>query len=62
MTTKKVLGLVLLLIGAATLGYLALFKVGSWALGLGGAIASGAGYTMLFGFSTGRKEAVGNGK
>jgi hypothetical protein len=62
MTTKKVLGLVLLLIGAATLGYLALFKVGSWVLGLGGAIASGAGYTMLFGFSTGRKAAVGDGK
>ncbi len=62
MTSKKVLGLVLLLVGAALLGYLALFKVSSWMLGVGGAAAAMAGYTMLFGFSTGRKTAVGDGK
>ena len=62
MTGKKVLGLIILLIGAGTLGYLALFKVGSALLGIGGGIAAVVGYALLFGFSTGRKAAPEDGK
>ena len=56
MTGKKWLGLIMLLIGAGTLGYLALFKVGSGLLGVGGGITALVGYALLFGFSTGRKK------
>ena len=62
MTGKKWLGLIMLLIGAGTLGYLALFNVGSGLLGVGGGIAAIVGYALLFGFQTGRKAAVGDGK
>ena len=62
MTTKKVLGLIIFLLGAGTLAYLALFKVGSGLLGVGGGVAAIVGYALLFGFSTGRKAAVGDGK
>ena len=62
MTGKKWLGLIMLFIGAGTLGYLAIFKVGSGLLGVGGGIAAIVGYALLFGFSTGRKAAVGDGK
>ena len=56
MTGKKWLGLIMLLIGAGTLGYLALFNVGSGLLGVGGGITALVGYALLFGFSTGRKK------
>ena len=56
MTAKKWLGLIIFLIGAGTLGYLAMFKVGSGVLGVGGGIAALVGYALLFGFSTGRKN------
>ena len=62
MTIKKVLGLIILLIGIGTLAYLAIFNVGSGLLGLGGVIVAIVGYALLFGFSTGRKAAVGDGK
>jgi hypothetical protein len=62
MTTKKVLGLVIFLLGAGTLAYLAMFKVGSGMLGVGGGIAAIVGYALLFGFSTGRKAIAGDGK
>ena len=62
MTTKKVLGLIIFLLGAGTLAYLALFKVGSGLLGVGGGLAAIVGYALLFGFQTGRKAAVGDGK
>lgn len=62
MTTKKVLGLIIFLLGAGTLAYLALFKVGSGLLGVGGGIAAILGYALLFGFQTGRKAAVGGEK
>ena len=61
MTTKKVLGLIIFLLGAGTLAYLALFNVGSGLLGIGGGIAAIVGYALLFGFSTGRK-AVSEGR
>jgi len=62
MSTKKVLGLVIFLRAAGTLAYLAIFKVGSGMLGVGGGIAAIVGYALLFGFSTGRKPAVGSGE
>ncbi len=62
MTGKKWLGLIMLLIGAGTLGYLALFKVGSGLLGIGGGVTALVGYALLFGFSTGRKAAPKDGK
>ena len=62
MTTKKVLGLVIFLLGAGTLAYLAMFKVGSGMLGVGGGIAAIVGYALLFGFSTGRKAVSEQGK
>ncbi len=62
MTIKKVLGLIILLIGIGTLACLAIFNVGSGLLGLGGVIVAIVGYALLFGFSTGRKPAVGDGK
>jgi membrane-bound ClpP family serine protease len=62
MTTKKVLGLIIFLLGAGTLAYLALFKVGSGVFGVGGGIAAIVGYALLFGFSTGRKAIAGDGK
>jgi hypothetical protein len=62
MTTKKVLGLIIFLLGACTLAYLAIFNVGSGLLGVGGGIAAIVGYALLFGFSTGRKSVAGNGK
>ena len=62
MTTKKVLGLIIFLLGAGTLGYLAVFKVGSGLLGVGGGIAAIVGYALLFGFSTGRKAAAEDAK
>jgi membrane-bound ClpP family serine protease len=62
MTTKKIIGLILFLIGAGTLAYLALFKVPSGLMGIGGGIASIVGYALLFGFQTGRKTAVSDGK
>jgi len=62
MTTKKVLGIIVFLLGAGTLAYLALFKVGSGVLGVGGGIAAIVGYALLFGFSTGRKAIAGDGK
>ena len=62
MTTKKVLGLIIFLLGAGTLAYLAIFKVGSGLLGVGGGIAAIVGYALLFGFSTGRKGAPEEGK
>jgi hypothetical protein len=62
MTTKKVLGLIILLLGAGTLAYLAIFKVGSGVLGAGGGIAAIVGYALLFGFSTGRKAIAGGSK
>ena len=62
MTTKKMLGLIIFLLGACTLAYLAIFKVGSGLLGVGGGIAAIVGYALLFGFSTGRKAAPEEGK
>ena len=62
MTTKKVLGLIIFLLGAGTLAYLAMFKVGSGLLGVGGGVAAIVGYALLFGFQTGRKAPVGDGK
>jgi membrane-bound ClpP family serine protease len=62
MTTKKVLGLVIFLLGAGTLAYLAFFKVGSGLLGVGGGVAALVGYALLFGFSTGRKAVPEQGK
>ena len=62
MTTKKVLGLVIFLLGAGTLAYLAFFKVGSGLLGVGGGVAALVGYALLFGFSTGRKAVPQQGK
>jgi membrane-bound ClpP family serine protease len=62
MTTKKILGLIIFLLGAGTLAYLAMFNVGSGLLGVGGGIAAIVGYALLFGFQTGRKAAVGDGK
>ena len=62
MTTKKVLGLIIFLLGAGTLAYLALFKVGSGLLGVGGGLAAIVGYALLFGFSTGRKAIAGDRK
>lgn len=56
MTGKKWLGLIMLIVGAGTLGYLALFNVGSGLLGVGGGITALVGYALLFGFSTGRKK------
>jgi hypothetical protein len=56
MTGKKVLGLILFLLGAGTFAYLAIFNVGSGWLGAGGGVAALVGYALLFGFSTGRKE------
>ena len=61
MTGKKVLGLIIFLMGAGTLAYLAIFKVGSGLLGVGGGIAALIGYALLFGFSTGRKAITGKG-
>jgi hypothetical protein len=62
MTTKKVLGLIIFLLGAGTLAYLAIFNVGSGLLGAGGGIAAIVGYALLFGFSTGRKAVAVDGK
>jgi membrane-bound ClpP family serine protease len=62
MTTKKILGLIIFLLGAGTLAYLALFKVGSGLLGVGGGVAALVGYALLFGFSTGRKAVPQQGK
>jgi hypothetical protein len=62
MTTKKVLGLVIFLLGAGTLAYLAFFKVGSGLLGVGGGVAALVGYAVLFGFSTGRTAVPAQGK
>jgi membrane-bound ClpP family serine protease len=62
MSTKKVLGLVIFLLGAGTLAYLAMFKVGSGLLGVGGGVAAIVGYALLFGFSTGRKALPEQGK
>jgi membrane-bound ClpP family serine protease len=62
MTGKKWLGLAIFLIGAGTLGYLAVFKVGSGLLGVGGGVAALVGYALLFGFSTGRKAITDGGK
>lgn len=62
MTTKKILGLIVFLLGAGTLAYLAIFKVGSGLLGVGGGVAAIVGYALLFGFSTGRKAVPEQGK
>ena len=62
MTTKKILGLIIFLLGAGTLAYLAIFKVGSGLLGVGGGVAAIVGYALLFGFSTGRKAVPEQGK
>jgi hypothetical protein len=62
MTTKKILGLIIFLLGAGTLAYLAMFKVGSGLLGIGGGVAAIVGYAHLFGFQTGRKTAPQQGK
>ena len=62
MTSKKVLGLIIFLFGAGTLSYLALFKVGSGLLGVGGGIAAIVGYALLFGFRTGKRAALSDGK
>jgi hypothetical protein len=62
MTTKKMLGLIIFLLGAGTFACLAIFKVGSGLLGVGGGIAAIVGYALLFGFSTGRKAAPEDGK
>jgi hypothetical protein len=62
MTTKKILGLIIFLLGAGTLAYLAMFKVGSGLLGVGGGVAAIVGYALLFGFSTGRKAVPQQGK
>jgi len=62
MSTKKVLGLVIFLLAAGTLACLAIFKVGSGMLGVGGGIAAIVGYALLFGFSTGRKAISQDGK
>jgi hypothetical protein len=62
MTTKKMLGLIIFLLGAGTCACLAIFKVGSGLLGVGGGIAAIVGYALLFGFSTGRKAAPEDGK
>ena len=55
MTIKKVLGLILLLLGIGTLACLAIFNVGSGLMGIGGVVIAIVGYGLLFGFSTGRK-------
>jgi hypothetical protein len=39
-----------------------MFKVGSGLLGVGGGVAAIVGYALLFGFQTGRKAPVGDGK
>ena len=62
MTTKKILGLIIFLLGVGTLAYLAMFKVGSGVLGVGGGVAAIVGYALLFGFSTGRKAVPEQGK
>jgi hypothetical protein len=62
MSTKKVVGLIIFLLGAGTLAYLAFFKVPSGLLGVGGGLAAIVGYALLFGFQTGRKAVVEGGK
>ena len=62
MTTKKVLGLIILLLGGGTLACLAIFKVGSGLVGVWGGILAIVGYALLFGFSTRRKATHEDGK
>ena len=62
MTAKKVLRLIIFLLGGGTLACVAIINVGSGLLGVGGGIAAIVGYALLFGFSTGRKAVAVDGK